>query len=100
VAQLYVCDRVASVTRPVKELKGFKRLFLEPGETCRVTFSLDLGQLAFHDRDMNHVVEPGEVALWVGSSSEDLRLEASFAVVGERRRVGLAEAKPTVVAIR
>ena len=95
-----MCDRVASVTRPVKELKGFKRLFLDPGETRRVTFSLDLAQLAFHDREMNRVVEPGEVALWVGGSSEDLRLEASFAVVGECRRVGPAEAKPTGVAIR
>jgi beta-glucosidase len=100
VAQLYVCDRVASVTRPVKELKGFKRLLLEPGETRRVTFSLDLRQLAFYDRDMEYVVEPGEVAIWVGSSSEDLRLEGSVVVTGERRRVVAAEAKPTGVAVR
>jgi len=99
VAQLYVCDRVASVTRPVKELRGFKRLFLEPGETARVTFSLDLGQLAFHDCEMRYVVEPGEFAIWVGSSSEDLRLEASFAVVGERRLVARGETKPTDVTV-
>jgi beta-glucosidase len=99
VAQLYVCDRVASVTRPVKELKGFQRLALEPGETRRVTFSLDLGQLAFYDRDMRYVVEPGEVAIWVGSSSEDLRLESSIVVSGERRRVDPAAVKATDVAV-
>ena len=99
-AQLYVCDRVASVTRPVKELKGFKRLFLEPGETRRMTFSLDLRQLAFYDRDMEYVAEPGEVAIWVGSSSEDLRLESSVVVTGERRCVAAAEVKPTGVAVR
>jgi beta-glucosidase len=99
VAQLYVCDRVASVTRPVKELKGFKRLFLEPGETRRVTFSLDLHQLAFYDLDMKLIVEPGEVAIWVGSSSGDLRLEDSVVVTGKRRLVAAAAAKPTGVAV-
>jgi beta-glucosidase len=99
VAQLYVCDRVASVTRPVKELKGFKRLHLEPQETRRVTFSLDPRQLAFYDRDMEHVVEPGEIAIWVGSSSEDLRLEGSVVVTGERRLVAAAEAEPTDVMV-
>jgi beta-glucosidase len=100
VAQLYVCDRFASVTRPVKELKGFKRLSCEPGETRRVTFSLDLRQLAFYDRDMVSVVEPGEIAIWVGSSSEDLRLEGSVAVTGSRQRAAAAEAEPTGTAIR
>jgi len=99
VAQLYVCDLVASVTRPVKELKGFKRLFLEPGETRRVTFSLDLHQLAFYDLDMKLIVEPGEVAIWVGSSSGDLRLEDSVVVTGKRRLVAAAAAKPTGVAV-
>jgi beta-glucosidase len=100
VVQLYVCDRVASVTRPVKELKGFQRLALEPGQTRRVTFSLDLRQLAFYDLDMNSVVEPGEVAIWVGSSSEDLRLEDSVVVTGTRQPVSAAEAKPTGVSVR
>jgi beta-glucosidase len=100
VAQLYVCDRVASVTRPVKELKGFKRLVFEPGQTRRVTFSLDLRQLAFYDRDMVSVVEPGEVAIWVGSSSEDLRLEGSVVVTGKRQLAAAVEARPTGVAVR
>jgi len=99
VAQLYVCDRVASVTRPVKELKGFKRLLLAPGEKRRVTFSLDLRQLAFYDEDMEPVVEPGEVVIWVGSSSEDLRLEDRVAVTGELHRVAAAAAEPTGVAV-
>jgi beta-glucosidase len=64
-----------------------------------VTFSFDLRQLAFYDRDMEYVVEPGEVAIWVGSSSEDLRLEDSVVVTGKRRLVAAAEAKPTGVAV-
>jgi beta-glucosidase len=100
VAQLYVCDRVASVTRPVKELKGFVRLSLQPGETRRVTLALDLAQLAFYDRDMRLVVEPGEVAIWVGGSSEDLRLEASVVVTGEPRFVDCGSARPTEVRVR
>jgi len=99
VAQLYVCDRVGSVTRPVKELKGFKRLHLEAGETRRLCFTLDPAQLAFWDCDMNFVVEPGDVILWVGSSSEDLRLEAKVALTGARRVVRPHEAVPTACAV-
>ncbi len=70
VAQLYVRDLVASVTRPVRELKGFQRLRLAPGERTTVTFRLDSNDLAFYGRDNTLVTEPGEFHLWVGGSSE------------------------------
>ena len=97
VVQLYVNDRVASVTRPVKQLVGFERVALAAGETRRVTFHLDLGQLAFYDRDMQLVVEPGEVAIMLGASSEDVRLETTLQVIGEIRHLRRAEVTPTTV---
>jgi len=97
VVQLYVHDVVASVTRPVKQLKGFQRLALAPGETRRVTFHLDVGQMAFYDRDMEFVVEPGRVEVLVGSSSEDIRLTGSFEISGERRLLPRSEVVPTRV---
>jgi beta-glucosidase len=70
VVQLYVRDPVASVTRPVRELKDFQRVCLAPGETRRVSFRLAPPQLAFHGRDMQPVVEPGEFQVFVGGSAE------------------------------
>ena len=82
VVQLYIRDVAASVTRPVKELKGFQRLTLQPGEKRRVEFTLTSEQLGFYNRQMRFVVEPGEFRVMVGSSSEDVDLiEASFEVV-------------------
>ncbi|HHV61661.1 MAG TPA: beta-glucosidase [Firmicutes bacterium] len=82
VAQVYVRDVVASVARPVKELKGFKRVTLEPGERRTLTFSISvMDDLAFHDKDMNLAVEPGAFEVMVGSSSEDIRLRGGFEVV-------------------
>ena len=83
VVQLYVRDEVASVTRPLKELKGFQRVQLEPGETRTVTFTLATNQLAFYDSQMQYVLEPGTVKLMVGTSSDDLPLVAEIEVVGE-----------------
>ena len=77
VAQLYVRDLVGSVTRPVRELKGFRRVRLAPGETVTVTFRLESDDLAFFGRDNTAVVEPGEFHLWVGGSSE-AGLQAAF----------------------
>lgn len=82
VVQLYVRDKVASVTRPVKELKGFQRVTLQPGETQTVTFSLPISDLAFWNIDMQRVVEPGEFTLWIGTNSDE-GLAADFEVVGE-----------------
>ncbi|MFA0745693.1 MAG: hypothetical protein LASZOEIN_002507, partial [Candidatus Fervidibacter sp.] len=87
VVQLYVRDVVASRVRPVKELKGFKRITLKPGEAKRVTFYLSADQLAFYDRAMRFVVEPGTIEVMVGSSSEDIRLRGSFEIVGDVREV-------------
>ena len=70
VVQLYVRDLVGSVTRPVKELKGFCRVRLEPGETVTVSFELHTDELAFCGRDMRFAVEPGQFQAWIGGDSE------------------------------
>ena len=70
VAQLYVKDKVGSVTRPVKELKRFTRVTLKPGEKKNVTFELPVSELAFWDINMKKVVEPGDFSLWVAPNSQ------------------------------
>ena len=72
IVQLYVRDVVASVTRPLKELKGFQRVALDPGQHRTVTFVLKNDQLAFHGLDMKRVVEPGVFKVYVGGNSVDL----------------------------
>jgi beta-glucosidase len=76
VVQLYIRDVVSSVTRPVKELKGFQRVSLAPGQTRTVAFDITPEQLAFYDIDMIFRVEPGEFRLMVGSSSRDEDLQS------------------------
>lgn len=71
IVQMYIRDKVSSVTRPVKELKGFKRISLKPGETKTVTLEIKSEHLAFHNIDMKYIVEPGEFEIMVGSSSRD-----------------------------
>jgi beta-glucosidase len=83
VVQLYVRDVEASVTRPVKELRGFRRVRLAPGERRRVTFRLAAEQLAFTDRDGRLVVEPGRVRVMVGTSAADLPCQADVEVTGD-----------------
>jgi beta-glucosidase len=77
--QLYVRDLVASTTRPVRELKGFKRIPLAPGETRTAQFTLTAQDLGFYDRDMKLTVEPGAFKVWVAPSSSG-GLEGSFEV--------------------
>jgi beta-glucosidase len=72
VVQLYVRDPMASVTRPVLELKGFARVPLAVGESRTVTFETPVGQLGFYDGDLTYVVEPGVIEVFVGTSSADL----------------------------
>jgi beta-glucosidase len=72
VVQLYIRDEVSSVTRPIKELRGFQRISLEPGELKTVTFTLGPDELSFLNRDMNRVVEPGTFDIMVGGNSVDL----------------------------
>lgn len=71
IVQLYIRDLFSSVTRPVKELKDFKRIYLEPNEKKSVSFSLPVSKLAFYDKDMQLKVESGEYEIMVGSSSID-----------------------------
>jgi beta-glucosidase len=73
VVQLYVRDVVSSITRPVKELKGFRRVTLQPGEAKTVEFTLDKGAFAFWNEDMKYVVEPGEFHIMSGPNSVDLK---------------------------
>jgi beta-glucosidase len=81
VVQLYIRDVAASMTRPVKELKGFQRITLQPGERKQVEFVLDADRLGFWNREMRFVVEPGEFKVMVGSSSDEV-IEKSFEVIG------------------
>ncbi len=85
VAQLYIQDEFASLPRPVQELKGYARLGLAPAESKTITFHLPIDQLAFHDADLNLVVESGSFKVMVGSSSADIRCEGEFDVIGEKK---------------
>jgi beta-glucosidase len=79
VVQLYLRDVASSVDRPMKELKGFRRVNLKPGETQTVTFSLDQAALSFYDpAKKDWVAEPGKFEVWIGSSSRDIRLKGTF----------------------
>jgi beta-glucosidase len=75
IVQMYIRDKVSSVTRPVKELRGFRRISLNAGETKMVTFEIDPEKLAFHNIEMNYVVEPGIFEIRTGSSSRDTDLQ-------------------------
>jgi len=83
VVQLYIRDKVSSVTRPVKELRGFKKVFLKPGESKTVTFELTSNELAYHDINLEYTVEPGEFEIMVGNCSADDNLKKITLVVIE-----------------
>jgi len=76
VAQLYIRDAVSLATRPVKELRGFRRVALQPGETRTITFEIGPEQLAYHGLDMKRVVEPGRFEVMVGGNSVDVQSAA------------------------
>lgn len=80
VVQLYLADRYASMTRPVKELAGFVRISLKPGEKTRVAFEVAASQMAFLDRDMRWKIEKGTIGVEIGSSSFDIRLTGEYRV--------------------
>jgi beta-glucosidase len=80
VVQLYIQDEFASITRPVKELKAFQKIKLEPGETRTVTFRINPYMLSFLDKDMKPAVEAGRFIVMIGGNSEDL-IQTSFEVV-------------------
>jgi beta-glucosidase len=83
VVQLYTRDEFASLPRPVKELRGYLRLALEPGERKRVIFHLPVNQLAVHDQELCLGIEAGRIQVMVGSSSEDIRLQGEFEILGQ-----------------
>jgi len=99
VVQLYLRDKAGSVTRPVLELKGFARVPIRVGETRPITFILDLSQTAFHGRDGRFAIEPGEMEVMLGASSNDIRFRADFRIVGGRRTLTLLEVVPTRVEV-
>ena len=87
VVQLYIHDREARVTRPVQELIGFQKVYLQPQETCTVSFTVPMNLLGFYNHDMRFVVEPGNMDVMIGASSADIRLQDAFEITGEVREV-------------
>ncbi len=90
VPQLYVRDELASVVRPVKELKGFGRVALDAGQAARVSFALPTDMLNFTGHEGTRIVEPGAFTLMIGASSGDIRLNTRVRLTGERRTLGRA----------
>lgn len=78
VAQLYIRDLVGSTVRPIKQLKGFEKIWLEAGEEKEVSFTLTVKDLAFHNPDLQYVAEAGEFNLWIGEHSDDDSRPATF----------------------
>ena len=76
VVQLYIRDLIGSTTRPVKELKGFERIYLQPGQTRTVTFKIAPEMLKFYDYDLQYVIEPGDFQVMIGSNSRDVKTAA------------------------
>jgi len=79
VVQLYVRDLVGSIARPVKELKGFQKIFLKAGESKTVAFNLKASELAFYGLDLINKTESGDFDIWIGKSSEE-GLKGKFSV--------------------
>ena len=78
IVQLYVADKVASMVRPVKELKGFQKVFIPKGQTKRIDFTLNVCDLGFWNNSMQYIVEPGSFEIMVGPNSEDLQKKEAF----------------------
>jgi beta-glucosidase len=99
IVQLYIRDHAGSVTRPVKELKGFARVGLEPGETRTVSFLLDASALAFTGLDYKFSVEPGPIDVMIGASSADIRAKQTVDVEGPRRILKYTDVLPAKVEV-
>jgi len=85
IVQLYTRKEEFLVTRPVKELKAYKRVHLKPGEKKKVVFEIFPDQFAYYDYDMKRVISPGTVEVMVGASSEDIKFTGTFEIVGEKK---------------
>jgi beta-glucosidase len=81
VVQLYIRDKFGSVVRPVKELKDFQKIKLNPGESKVIRFAIDREKLSFFNDKLQWIAEAGEFELMIGSSSEDIRLKAHFELI-------------------
>lgn len=88
VVQLYLHDVLAQVTRPVRQLIGFARVELEPGRAARVEFAVHADRTVFTGRDLDRIVEPGDIELLVGTSAEDLPCRGTVRLTGPLRVVG------------
>jgi len=98
VVQLYVRDVLASVSRPVAQLVGFQRVALEAGASATVTFAVPTTRLAFSDRSLTRIVEPGDFEIWAGDSASRVS-ESTFAVVGAKHAVREDDPRITKVAV-
>lgn len=78
VVQLYIRDLYASIARPVKELKDFRKIMLKPGESKKIQFSIDIEKLSFYNGKLDWTAEPGEFVLMIGSSSADIKFNKQF----------------------
>ena len=97
--QLYLHDNEATVTRPLEELFGFKRVTLDPGEKATVIFTVSMKQLGFYNQNMEYIVEPGNISVYIGSihanhgsgqldlgdifAQKDVKLKGKFKITGE-----------------
>lgn len=81
IVQLYIRDKVASISRPVEELKDFRKLMLKAGESKTIKFIIDKEKLSFFNKQLNWIAEPGEFDLLIGSSSRDIRLSDGFELI-------------------
>jgi beta-glucosidase len=100
VVQLYGHDTVATITRPVSQLLGYQRVDLAPGESVTVQFTVPTTRLAFSDRDLVRIVEPGDVELWVGPSCETRETESRLRITGSTHRVTVDDERWVTTEVR
>lgn len=82
VVQLYIWDKVASVARPLRELKDYKKIWLQPGASRTVTFTINKERLSLYNQQLQWVAEPGEFEIMIGSASDDIRLQGNIELMG------------------
>jgi hypothetical protein len=99
VVQLYLHDPVAQVTRPVQKLVGFAKVPLAPGESRRVEFAVPPEATAFTGLAGRRIVEPGDIELWLGASSADIRFSLATTVAGPEREIDPSEERDTRVTV-
>ncbi|MBA7697645.1 Beta-xylosidase [subsurface metagenome] len=87
VVQMYISDEVSSITRTVKELKGFRRITLSPGKTKTVTFLITTKELRFLDINMNYIVEPGRFKIMVGGNQASTLIDYLEVVCAEKGEI-------------